>query len=1770
MVTDNAVAPTCTKTGLTEGKHCSACNEILVKQEIIPISPSAHNYNSAVTPPTATENGYTTYTCSHCGNTYTETIVPTDFTVSSSSGEKLGYTRFDENIVIPAVFENNGTWYRVTSIGYEAFATYYSNLKSIAIPDSVTSISIRAFYNCTNLTNIVIPASVTSIGYEAFRSCNKVTNVYITDIASWCAINFDSESNPLRYAKNLYLNNELVTELVIPEGTTRINNYAFMGSSITSITIPTSVEGIATYAFSGCYNVTSATIPANAIFCLPKDNLTTVVITGGTSIEYSAFSGCSNLTSITIPSSITSIGSSAFSGCTSLTNVYITDIASWCAISFASASSNPLYYAGGNLYLNNKLITELVIPDGVTSISSNAFKGCINVTNIIIPNSVTSIGEGAFSGCSGLESITIPFVGYTVTRTSGGQINTYTAPFGHIFGTNSYAGGVSTEQYQFTGYYKYDLDYYIPSGLKSVTITGGNITQGAFYGCSGLTSIAILDGVTSIGTEAFYNCSGLTSITIPNSVTSIDYCAFYGCSSLESMTLPIVGYRVPSNTSPYIKEYHPFGYFFGTGSYEGSVAVLQSYRDYRGDSQQYYYLPANLKSVTITGEYVMVYAFYNCTLLTNITLSNNVTRIDNHAFYGCTGLTSVTLPDSVTSIGVDAFRNCSNLTSITIPANLTYLGENAFDTQLLEKYTVDGYLGRILIHVPSDTIGSYTVKDGTMHIYASAFHNCSFLTSITIPNSVTYINGGAFSGCSSLNSITLPFVDSSFGYIFGRTSYTGSTSVNGYYIPTSLRTVTVTGTQEIPANAFKDCKHLTQIVLTNTVAIGDYAFENCTNLTKITISENCESIGYSAFNNCKGIRELVIPDSVSSFGSQPFSGMTGLTSVTLGSSVTTIRESMFHSLTNLQKVTFRGEVTKIESVAFYRCISLTSLTIPDSVTEIEGGAFMYCSSLLTVTIGDNVRIIGDAAFYGCSALNTITFGSKLNTIGANAFYGCSSLTGIALPDYVTTIGANAFYGCNGITTLKLSKNLLSIGESAFENCTKLTALSIPDTVDSLGNRAFYNCTNLNSIYFGKNLTSIGQYAFFGCTKLVSLAISDSVQTIGNYAFAKCSSLSGISIGEGITALGDYAFTGCNALTTVMFGSGIEEIGNYTFNECRSLANVILKGDVRSIGTGAFYKCSALSGISIQGVQFLGEEAFYECTKLTYALLGNKLTDIGSYTFYGCTALTYIEIPATVSSIGTNAFYNCICLENIVLNEGLTSIGENAFYNCGKVKSITIPDSVTNIGNQVFAFSGLKSIHLGSGITMIGTRTFYYCELLETVTGGDNVVTIADSAFYNCTSLKEFDLPASLMTIADNAFYNCTSLKQLILPEGLMTIGSNAFVNCSSVSEIYVPSTITYMTKGMFKGCGNVKTITLPYVGASGISIAPNESTLFGFIFGDVSYSGSVAVTQYYTSSASATYYVPAGLECIVITDATQVLYGAFSGLSQIKELSFSNKLQNIAANAISGTSSLELIYFRGTEAEWNSISKDANWDANSGEYALRFVPGNLVRVTVLDEFGNRMAFEATLQSASGNFLYTGIPTYYGCGFENVINGSYNLVVTSGSYTTTVAITVDGDEVIIIDSTKMDNIIDQFKDREVIVKLEWGLKPEDLDSHMTYTHDNEFYHVYFANTVDSNTGTNLDIDDRHSYGPEVITVLQLGDGIYRYSVYDYTHGSSTSSTSLANSGAVVSLYINANLVQTFYVPAGRGCLWTVFEYNGSTGELTVINTITGGMTSAQVR
>lgn len=438
-VRENVVPPSCNTDGsCDEVVYCSSCQKELSRTQKNLAKTRNHDYKNGV--------------CTIC-----EGLQPSEGLTFTSNGDGTCYVSsigdcVDINIIIPEISPDGDI---VTSIGKSAFESRVY-LESIVIPEGVTIIDDFAFNICQSLKRIILPSTLKSIGYCSFNTCVSLESIALPEgllsIGGYafynCSnlkyINIPSSletlgeyslegCSSLEYTKwdsGYYLGNEDNPHLVFAKAQV---------SYISTCEINTTTRFIASKAFYECKNLLRVTIPDS------------IVSFGG-----GAFYNCSSLKSIEIPSSLISIGDRGFYECTSLKDVYIKDLATWCNISFTDDRANPLYYAT-NFYLNDSLVTELVIPGGVTEIKKGAFINFTALTSVTIPDTVTKIEDNAFHGCTSLTNIVIP------------------------------------DSVQSIGYM-------------------------AFYNCTNLASATIGSGVSRIGYYAFKGCTNLTSVTFTDPV----------------------------------------------------------------------------------------------------------------------------------------------------------------------------------------------------------------------------------------------------------------------------------------------------------------------------------------------------------------------------------------------------------------------------------------------------------------------------------------------------------------------------------------------------------------------------------------------------------------------------------------------------------------------------------------------------------------------------------------------------------------------------------------------------------------------------------------------------------------------------------------------------------------------------------------------------------------------------------------------------------------------------------------------------------------------------------------------------------------------------------------------------------------------------------------------------------------------------------------------------------------------------------------------------
>ena len=1018
---------------------------------------------------------------------------------------------------------------------------------------------------------------------------------------------------------------------------------------------------------------------------------------------------------IVIPDSVTEIGSQAFSGCEKLTGVSI---------------PNSVTTIRDRAFFDCNSLASITIPDSVTDIELQAFCNCTSLKSVTIPASVTDIGDEAFGYYfNDIDELEIK-------KVDGFKINYVKNTYGHYYATKN---GFSDEDclltielndgtLEISKYVGNSATYEIPGEIDGKKVI--RIGNSAFIDCTELTSVTIPDGVTDIRWRAFYNCVSLKSVTIPKSVTYIDNYAFgYYYDSDSFATKKIDGFKIN-----YVK--NTYGHMYALKNGFTDEACLLTHELYDG-------------TLEIT-EYVGNSATY---VIPSEIDGKRVTQIGYDAFNDCTELTSITIPDGVTCIGNSAFSYCTSLETVTIPNSVT-------------------------------------------HIYPRAFYDCTLLKEVTIPASVTSIGNEAF------------------GYYYVRDS-SETKKADGFKINYIKNTA---GHLYAASNGFTDEACLiTELQDDGTVKISKYIGNDTVFEIPAEIDgKKVTSIGYNAFQKRTSLTSITIPDGVTDIEQYAFEGCTSLSDITLPDSLTSIGLSAFESCTALTDIALPDSLTYIDGFAFANCTSLKTVTVPASVTFIGGWAFGYYF--------EDGNIDARVAFDDFTINYTKHTAGHLYAI-ENGFTdeGCLEYTVNA----DGTLEIDKYVGSDTVFEIPAEiggKKVTKIRYNAFENRTSLTSVTIPDSVTDIGFQAFHNCTSLKSVTIPASVISIGTYAFGYFydankeTKIDGFTINYTKNTAGHLYAAQ------------------NGFTDEACLINELQDDGTVIITKYAGNDTvYEIPSEIDGKKVTGIGNRAFQNCTSLTSVTIpSGVTYIDECAFQGCSSLTDIALPDSLTIIGGFAFNNCAMLTSITIPNGVTRIEWETFYGCSALTDLVLPDTVTYIGRNAFFNCPSLKTVTIPASVTTIDERAFGYhyDDNYNITKTDGFKINYTKNtwgHYYAkqngfsdepclvaELKEDgtlkVTGyagydteyvipaeinGKKITEIGMTAFYECTSLTKVTIPDGVTSIGVEAFNRCTSLTDIVLPDSLTNIGDGAFANCTSLKSVTIPAGVTYIGSRAF-------------------------------------------------------------------------------------------------------------------------------------------------------------------------------------------------------------------------------------------------------------------------------------------------------------------------------------------------------------------------------------
>ena len=944
-----------------------------------------------------------------------------------------------------------------------------------------------------------------------------------------------------------------------------------------------------------------------------------------------------------------------------------------------------------------------------------------------------------------------------------------------------------------------DTAFLYNGNIRSVTFPNFYyIGAFSFQGCGNLASVHLSKGVQFVGFDAFTDCGNLTSITVDEENPWID--SRDNCNGvIETATNKLIS-GCKNTVIPYGVTSINYEAFLGNGL--TSITIPASVTSFDGA----FHNNGGMKSMTVEWTEPL--------------------EIQEGALEGISvDQTTLYVPEG-TKEAYEAAAVWKDFKQI-IEKKTTYVDECGVVYSLVprnggnaEHYEVTG----VTENYTSDVVVQEKVFDVSVtSIGASAFLNCSSLTSVTIPNNVTNIENRAFAGCIGLTSLYVKWAEplTVSENIFENVPLSQAT----LYVPAGSQTAYQN------ADVWKDFNIQEKE--------GNYVDEQ--GVIYVYVAEDGEHIEHYEASGLaeEYATEIVIKDKI------------------YGVPVSRIADRAFHGCENLTTVKISESVTEIGEEAFVWS-GLTSIIIPYNVTSIRGGAFWGCSSLKSVSISSSEIYLGSDLFSFCdltslniaSSVRSIRMEESLGGTGwslssitvdaENPYYdsrdNCNAIIetssnklilgcqNTVIPNGVTSIGHGSFRGCRGIATIDIPNSVTTIDALAFD-CSSLTSITIPNSVISIGDNAFTDWeSNLNSVIVEwREPLEIPGNTFDGVYDQATLYVPYGTKAAYESAdvwkdFGNIEEYSSLFVEgtEGPVTLSQGASThvsvkfGCDKPLTA-FQFSIQLPDGFSLSE-QALNSDMSNGHkltVQNKGNGLYnilcsnMKDKAFKELSgelmsftlscteevepdtykavISGIRFVDESGEYVIMAdhtfgitvsdplINFADDVVKAICVANWDTSGDGELSMAE-AAAVTDLGQVFYenYEITSFDELQYFTGLTSLGDGAFNGCINLHSIVIPDNVTSIGPGAFAGSvGLQSVNIPNGVTSIGTDAFAYCISFTSLTISSSVMNIDECAFSNCGALTSVTVEwQEPLAVPENIFekinYNTATL---YVPEG---------------------------------------------------------------------------------------------------------------------------------------------------------------------------------------------------------------------------------------------------------------------------------------------------------------------------------------------------------------------------------------------------------------------
>lgn len=877
---------------------------------------------------------------------------------------------------------------------------YFTTLKKVVVREGITNIPASYFYMESELEQVVLFSSVESIGTDAFGECRKLTAIYslatvpltLGDEGMETSVFYDNDWTDPENPKQVPI--ATLADIYVPEaaiasyqGAAGWSSYASAVKEVTMTTFTYTGQAKIPRFEEVEYFVGAAAVYSHSFdkpteapgngevvyvgkvtelgsYCLQFTNdLYSIVIPEGVEkLDHKAFYACQKLTDIDLPLSLKEIGGVSgltFDGCSNLEmgHFVIKDLKWWCSMVIAGVYSNPIYYARRIYDKDNREITDLVIPEDVTSIGDYTFSRCDGLKSVTFHNKMTYLGSNSFYSCTGLTNVEIPA---SIKTINGGA----------FMRCSNLASVTIPEGIETIGF-----EAFVHSGLKTLTLpsTIRDMMQ-SFYGCEQLETLTLTDGITELD-GSFYSCPALKEVRIPGSIKKLSYQDFNSCNSLETVV-------------------------FDEGVEE--IAGFTS--------------NPKLKNITIPSTVKKIGSLKNNPSLETIFIPEGVEYLA--MFDDCTSLQQINIPSTVTYIG--SFKNCNALEKVIVADLKSWCHARHYDADLYGPQKPSGklYLGTVEQNEP---ITKLEIPEGTEFVAAWAFCHMPSLTSVSIPSSVKYLGGGTFRGCTNIEEIVLPEGLEEFGYkeFAGCTKLAKLTIPSTVIKIDQDAFVDVSALENIWCKAYPNKLYwrnytfntfmpekATKFHVVNQAAWEEkYPEAKCTFVGDIVVGTT--AVTYQANEKLEDLDDYTKFDGAYALVSHEFAGGTG--TVTYAGEVDGVGANAFKNMAGLTSVDIPETTASIDYYAFQGCTGLTTMTLPASVVSIGNYAFSGCTSLETLTItapsaprkalllavGDTqgLQHIGSCAFQNCP-LTSLTLPATLNDIDEYAFADLSQLADV--------------------------------------------------------------------------------------------------------------------------------------------------------------------------------------------------------------------------------------------------------------------------------------------------------------------------------------------------------------------------------------------------------------------------------------------------------------------------------------------------------------------------------------------------------------------------------------------------------------------------------------------------------------------------------------------------------------------------------------------------------------------------------------------------------